>query len=74
LLALVEKGLSREDAYRIVQGSAHTAWNQPDGNFQALVRQDGEVTAKLSAAELDACFDPKHHLRHLDTVYQRLGI
>ncbi|MEO0948177.1 MAG: adenylosuccinate lyase [Cyanobacteria bacterium J06641_5] len=74
LLALVEKGLSREDAYRIVQGSAHTAWNQPNGDFQALIRQDEAVTAKLSAEELDACFDPKHHLRHLDTVYQRLGI
>ena len=74
LLALVEKGISREEAYRIVQSSAHTAWNQPNGDFQALIRQDPEVTAKLSVAELDACFDPKHHLRHLETVYQRLGI
>lgn len=74
LLALVESGASREEAYRLVQRSAHAAWNQPDGDFQALIRQDSEVTSQLSAAVLDACFDPKHHLRHLDTIYQRLGI
>ncbi len=74
LLALVEKGIGREEAYRLVQRSAHAAWNQPEGNFQALIGQDPEITAQLTKAELDACFDPQHHLRNLDTIYQRLGI
>lgn len=74
LLTLVEKGISREDAYRIVQSCAHTAWNQPEGNFQALIQQNPEVNAKLSPEEIEACFDPNHHLKNLDQIYQRLDI
>ncbi|QIZ70040.1 adenylosuccinate lyase [Oxynema aestuarii] len=74
LLALVEKGVSREDAYRIVQSNAHQAWNRADGDFRALVSADDRVKAHLSAEELDECFNPQHHLKHLDAVYQRLGI
>lgn len=74
MLSLVEKGLAREEAYAIVQSCAHTAWNTDDGNFRQLISQDERVTAHLSAAEIDDCFDPDHHLRNLDQVYQRLGI
>jgi adenylosuccinate lyase len=74
LLALVDKGLSREDAYQVVQSCAHEAWNKPEGNFQALISQDQQVTSVLSSEEIEACFDPKYHLRHLDEVYQRLDI
>jgi adenylosuccinate lyase len=74
LLALIEKGLKREEAYAIVQESAHTAWNKPQGNFQDLISKDPRVTQKLSPAELEVCFDPQQHLRHLEEVYQRLGI
>jgi adenylosuccinate lyase len=74
MLQLVEKGISREDAYRIVQSCAHQAWNQPNGNFHDLIAQDPQVQAKLTSQEVEACFDPKYHLRHLDEVYQRLGI
>ena len=74
LLALVEKGMNREDAYRVVQGCAHTAWNTTDGNFHDLITKDATVTQTLSDSEIEACFDPKHHLRHLDEIYQRLGI
>ncbi len=74
LLALVEKGMMREDAYTIVQSSAHQAWNQPNGNFQDLISQNEQIKSHLSEAEITACFDPKHHLKHLDDVYQRLGI
>ena len=74
LLALVEKGMMREDAYKIVQSSAHQAWNQPNGNFQDLISQNEQIKSHLSDAEITACFDPKHHLKHLDDVYQRLGI
>lgn len=74
LLALVEKGMSREEAYRVVQGCAHTAWNQPNGNFQASIQQDPQVTQHLSPEEIEQCFDPQHHLKHLDEIYQRLSI
>ena len=74
LLALVEKGLTREKAYAIVQSSAHKAWNQPNGDFRQLISSDPEVTGSLSAEEIEACFNPHHHLKNLDQVYQRLGI
>lgn len=74
MLSLVEKGISREEAYKIVQENAHAAWNQPQGNFRDLVNCDTRITDKLSAAEIEACFDPQHHLQHLDRVYERLSI
>ncbi|WP_071191025.1 adenylosuccinate lyase [Trichormus sp. NMC-1] len=74
LLTLIDKGLNREEAYAIVQQNAHTAWNQPEGNFRDLISKDTRVTQNLSSAEIETCFDPQQHLRHLDQVYQRLGI
>ncbi len=74
LLALVEKGMNREDAYRVVQSCAMTAWNTTDGDFRKLINQDSTLTKMLSQSEIDACFDPQHHLKNLDTIYQRLGI
>ncbi len=74
LLALVDKGMSREDAYQVVQSCAHEAWNQPGGNFEALIRQDPRACDYLSPDEIAACFEPQHHLKHLDEIYQRLGI
>lgn len=74
MLTLVEKGMGREAAYAIVQGCAHRAWNTPDGDFRALISQDDQVAQHLSPTEVDTCFDPNHHLRHLDQIYQRLGI
>jgi adenylosuccinate lyase len=74
MLTLVEKGLSREEAYSIVQSNAHAAWNKTDGDFRQLLSQDDRVTQTLSADELAACFDPAHHLKNLDQIYQRLGI
>ncbi len=74
LLSLVGKGMNREEAYAIVQSNAHAAWNKPDGDFRKLVTQDARVTQHLSLAEIDDCFDPKHHLQHLEEIYQRLSI
>ena len=74
LLTLVDKGMSREDAYTVVQSCAHQAWNQPQGNFQDLISKDSRVMDVLSEAEIKSCFDPKHHLKHLDEIYQRLSI
>lgn len=74
LLALVNKGMKREDAYTVVQSCAHQAWNTEDGNFHDLIVQDSRVTDKLSAEEIETCFDPQQHLKHLDEIYQRLNI
>ena len=74
MLTLVEKGMKREEAYRVVQKCAHEAWNKIDGDFRKLISQDETVTRTLSAEEIDACFDPNHHLKNLDEIYQRLAI
>ncbi len=74
LLKLVEKGLTREEAYAVVQSCAHQAWNQPDGDFHGLIAQDPKVTAVLSPAEIEECFDSQQHLKNLNVVYQRLNI
>jgi len=74
LLALIDKGLTREAAYALVQSNAHAAWNTRDGNFRALIEQDQEVANYLSPTEIADCFDPQHHLKNLDAIYQRLGI
>ncbi len=74
MLALVEKGILREEAYKIVQTAAHKAWNQPDGNFRQGIEQDPQVQEKLSADEIAECFNPNYHLRHLEEIYQRLSI
>ena len=74
MLTLVEKGMLREDAYALVQSCAHTAWNQPNGDFHALIASDPKVKAQLSEAEIESCFDPQHQLKNLDQIYQRLNI
>lgn len=74
LLSLVDKGLSREAAYEVVQSLAHAAWNTKGGDFRSLVSNSDLIKAHLSEEEVAACFDPNHHLRNLDEVYQRLGI
>ncbi|WP_199247057.1 adenylosuccinate lyase [[Phormidium] sp. ETS-05] len=74
MLALVKKGIIREDAYAIVQSCAHQAWNKTGGNFRELIAKHPQVVAQLTPAEIDACFDPSHHLQHMDEIYQRLGI
>jgi adenylosuccinate lyase len=74
LLALVEAGLSREEAYRIVQRNAHTAWNSEGGDFRANLEADPEVTARLEPEQLAACFATDLHRANLGVIWQRLGI
>jgi adenylosuccinate lyase len=74
LLALVEGGLAREEAYRIVQRHAHAAWNTEGGDFRANLEGDPEVIARLSPAQLDACFATELHQAHLGVIWERLGI
>src|SRR5262249_15223229 len=65
LLKLADKGLPRQAAYELVQRNAMRAWRERTG-FRDLLARDPEVTGKLSAAELDECFDPAWHLRNVD--------
>jgi len=71
LLALVDAGLARDDAYRIVQRAAAAAWDEGTG-FRTSVEADPEVTSRLDAAALDASFDPSRFLRNLGGVFERL--
>jgi adenylosuccinate lyase len=71
LLALVDAGLPREDAYRIVQQNAMRAWEE-EQDFRTLVRADPEVGSRLDAAALDAVFDLDATIRHVDIVFERL--
>jgi adenylosuccinate lyase len=72
MLALVSKGLSREQAYRLVQRNAAKAWEGAD--FQQSLKQDEEVRRVLSEEEIDRCFDLQHHLRYVDVTFRRLGL
>ncbi len=70
LLALVDRGLARDDAYRIVQSAAAAAWDR-GGDFRAELGSNPEVARLLSADELGALFDPMRFLRNLDGVFDR---
>jgi adenylosuccinate lyase len=71
LLALVESGLDRGEAYRLVQRNAMRAWDE-ERDFRELVRADAEITARLDEAALDAVFDLAATVAHVDTVFDRL--
>ena len=71
MLALTQKGVAREEAYRLVQRNAMKAWNG-EGDFGALLDQDPEVRKHLSKTEIAASFDLDAHLRHVDTIFQRV--
>ncbi len=71
LIALTQKGLSREDAYRLVQQHAMKAW-RGEGDFQALLAADPTVRKHLTETELKANFDLGYHLKHVDTIFQRV--
>ena len=74
LLALVESGLAREEAYRIVQRHAHTAWNTDGGDFRANLEADADVTSRLSSEQLADCFSTDLHQANLAVIWERLGI
>ena len=74
LLELTDKGLTREQAYAIVQRNALEAFNNPDGNFKQNLLNDREVTSTLSEAEIENCFDPAYYLRNVCEIYERFGV
>jgi adenylosuccinate lyase len=71
LLALTQKGVSREAAYALVQRNAMKVWEQ-GADFRAELLADPEVRAALDEAEIAALFDLGHHLRHVDTIFARV--
>lgn len=73
LLALVEKGLSRERAYEIVQRNSMKVWDE-DRDFRELIRSDPEVARALPADELEGLFDYRYYVRFVDEVFERVGL
>jgi adenylosuccinate lyase len=71
LLALTQKGASREDAYRLVQRNAMPVW-RGGGDFLSLLKADPEVGARLGASELEELFDLGYHLKHVETIFRRV--
>ena len=71
LLALTQKGVSREDAYTLVQRNAMPVW-RGEGDFLTLLKADSDVRAALPEAELEALFDLGYHFKHVDTVFARV--
>jgi adenylosuccinate lyase len=71
LLALTQKGVSREDAYAIVQRNAMPVW-RGEGEFLALLKADKDVAKALTAAELESLFDLGYHLKQVDTIFTRV--
>ncbi|MEB6255583.1 adenylosuccinate lyase [Mammaliicoccus sciuri] len=73
MLTLINKGMVREEAYDIVQPKAMESW-ETQTPFRTLVEQDEKIINLLSADELDECFNEKHHLNQVDTIFKRAGI
>jgi adenylosuccinate lyase len=71
MIALTQKGVAREEAYAIVQRNAMKVW-QGEGDFLSFLTADKDVRKHLSEAELKANFDLDHHLRHVDTIFERV--
>jgi adenylosuccinate lyase len=71
LLALIDRGLTREDAYRIVQGAAAASWDL-GADFREVLLADPQASELLDAQELDALLDPLPHIAHLSGVFDRL--
>ena len=70
-LALTQAGVSREDAYRLVQRNAMKVWEQ-GRDFREELLADADVTAALSPAEIEEKFDLGYHTKHVDTIFARV--
>ena len=71
LIALTQKGVAREDAYRMVQRNAMKVWRD-EGDFLTLLKADKDVRKHLSEAELKENFDLDYHFKQVDTIFQRV--
>ena len=73
LLALVDKGLSREEAYDLVQPLTAISWDKQT-DFKTLVKADPTISSTLSSDEIEDAFDPRYHLKQVDTIFKRVGL
>jgi adenylosuccinate lyase len=73
LLALIDKGMSREEAYDTVQPRAMEAWEK-QVQFRSLIEEDEKIAGLLNEAEIDDCFDYNYHIKHVDMIFERLGL
>ncbi|CDQ41705.1 MULTISPECIES: adenylosuccinate lyase [Virgibacillus] len=73
LLALIDKGMVREEAYDIVQPKAMQAW-ESGTHFKQLVEADEQIISQLSPAEIEDCFDYTYHLKNVDVIFDRIGL
>jgi adenylosuccinate lyase len=73
MLALIEKGLSRQKAYELVQRNAMKAWKGSRG-FLTVLKGDSEVTAVMNTKELESIFDYQYYLGHVNEIFNRLGL
>jgi adenylosuccinate lyase len=71
MLALIDKGVSREDAYSLVQRNAMESWSK-GVSFMKLLQKDSDISAHLSPPEIEAIFDLKYYLRHIDFIFRRV--
>jgi adenylosuccinate lyase len=71
LLHLTKKGLSREEAYAVVQRNAMRVWERGD-DFKTLLSQDDAVKGRMDQKELDALFDVQTHLKYIDHTFRRV--
>jgi adenylosuccinate lyase len=73
LLALIDKGMSREEAYDTVQPRAMEAWEK-QVQFRSLIEEDEKIAGLLNETEIDDCFDYNYHIKHVDMIFERLGL
>ncbi|BDG48980.1 MULTISPECIES: adenylosuccinate lyase [Parageobacillus] len=73
LLSLIDAGMTREEAYDLVQPKAMEAWEK-QVPFRSLIEADERITSRLTKEQIDDCFDYRYHLKHVDTIFQRLGL
>ncbi len=74
LIALTEKGLSRENAYELVQKNAFAAFNKEGGNFKKQVLNDSNLSKTLTPQEIEECFSADYFLRNIGEIYSRFGV
>jgi adenylosuccinate lyase len=73
MLALIDKGLSREQAYKMVQRNAMRSWKEKHSLLE-LLKNDPEVTGSISESELESIFDYGYFLRYVDELFERVGL
>ena len=72
LMRLIHKGLKRETAYDLVQEFALKAWNNSQGDFKRLLLESEDIRVYLTEDEINACFDPRYHLKNIDYIFEQV--